>query len=236
MAIFIACAFGALIGGLFARSVSSEFWWTGMPIGGLVGYLAIDFGAVVRAIPRAWRAAYGGFHLRSAVSVTVRAVLTGVFGIINIFLPVVATTVVMWNIPVLHDWLQPHSFIREMALMVSVLGGLGFTVLSFGECSRGVLTFREIFVKINPFVVHAFGIAFVIYGLAMFTKYLFVEIHSKRRLLCMMDAALGVGLGYLVDYGLAGLVIGTIAGGLFGLLNFEVVSKRWLGIVPNGSY
>lgn len=52
----------------------------------------------------------------------------------------------------------------------------------------------------------------------------FKLIHSDLRLLCGVDAMIGSAVGYFSG----SAIIGAIAGGLFGLLNYEVVSKRFL--------
>ncbi|OGZ36037.1 MAG: hypothetical protein A2V60_01840 [Candidatus Portnoybacteria bacterium RIFCSPHIGHO2_01_FULL_39_19] len=61
-----------------------------------------------------------------------------------------------------------------------------------------------------------------------FIKTIFITIHSEIRLLCGVDAAIGTAIGYFAG----NAIIGAIAGGLFGLLNYEVVSRRILRLVP----
>lgn len=51
---------------------------------------------------------------------------------------------------------------------------------------------------------------------------------ALERLLCSLDAALGAAIGYW----LGNALIGALAGGILGHANFEVVSKRWLKLVP----
>ena len=63
---------------------------------------------------------------------------------------------------------------------------------------------------------------------ALFLKHLFLLIHSDMRVLCMTDAALFAGVGYF----LGSALWGAILGGLFGVLNYKVVSEYILGIVP----
>ncbi|MBI2048984.1 MAG: hypothetical protein HYT29_00910 [Parcubacteria group bacterium] len=61
-----------------------------------------------------------------------------------------------------------------------------------------------------------------------FARYMFLYAHSSRRVLCFTDAALGAAAGYQFGSALAGAVIG----GALGLLNYELVSVRWLGLAP----
>lgn len=57
---------------------------------------------------------------------------------------------------------------------------------------------------------------------------LFKIIHSDRRLLCGVDAAIGAAVGIFAHNPL----LGALAGGVVGVLNFELISKRWLKLVP----
>ncbi|MBL7022080.1 hypothetical protein ISR92_02060 [Patescibacteria group bacterium] len=64
--------------------------------------------------------------------------------------------------------------------------------------------------------------------IAKLIRYIFVEIHSDIRLLCAVDAMIGAGIGYFYT----NPIIGMIAGGILGVINYELVSKRWLKLVP----
>ena len=61
-----------------------------------------------------------------------------------------------------------------------------------------------------------------------FSRIFFLLVHSDIRLLCGVDAALGCAVGYFFGNAL----FGGVAGGVIGLLNFEIVSKRILHIDP----
>lgn len=66
---------------------------------------------------------------------------------------------------------------------------------------------------------------------ARFIWQVFIRIHSEMRLLCMADAALGAAVGYFAG----SAIIGALAGGVFGLVNYAVVTKRVLeprGLLP----
>ncbi len=62
-----------------------------------------------------------------------------------------------------------------------------------------------------------------------FTCTLFREIHSDLRLICLVDGAIFAGIGYasgsMVWAGAA-----AVAGGLFGIFNWQIVSRRWLKV------
>ena len=66
----------------------------------------------------------------------------------------------------------------------------------------------------------------------IFTRFVvgvFLYVHSQRRTICFVGAAIGAAIGYF--FGSA--IIGTIAGALLGIVHFEVVSVRWLKLVPS---
>lgn len=56
----------------------------------------------------------------------------------------------------------------------------------------------------------------------------FVYVHSERRTLCFLDATLGATAGFFIGSAIAGAVIGAI----LGVINYEIVSTRWLKLVP----
>jgi hypothetical protein len=60
----------------------------------------------------------------------------------------------------------------------------------------------------------------------------FVLIHSRERTICAVDSAVGSIIAYSFGYGLAGLLVGATAGALLGLVNYELVSVRWLKLLP----
>lgn len=71
-------------------------------------------------------------------------------------------------------------------------------------------------------------VAIAVSALAMFFVALIRIIYSDMRLLCGTDAALGAAIGYFAG----NPIIGAAAGGIIGVLNFELVSKRLLKLVP----
>ena len=64
--------------------------------------------------------------------------------------------------------------------------------------------------------------------IAQFVAGVFVYVHSQRRTICFIDATIGATIGYF--FGSA--IIGAIAGALLGVINYEIVSVRWLRLVP----
>lgn len=57
----------------------------------------------------------------------------------------------------------------------------------------------------------------------------FKYVHSDQRKLCLVDAAIGAAVGFFFGNPL----IGGLVGCLLGIVNFELVSVRWLNLVPS---
>lgn len=57
---------------------------------------------------------------------------------------------------------------------------------------------------------------------------LFKLIHSQKRLICFVDAVIGGTIGFYYHNPL----VGAAVGGLLGMVNYELVSVRWLKLVP----
>lgn len=56
----------------------------------------------------------------------------------------------------------------------------------------------------------------------------FFYVHSERRMICFLDAAIGAAAGYF----LGSASLGAIIGAILGVINYEIVSIRWLKIIP----
>jgi hypothetical protein len=70
-------------------------------------------------------------------------------------------------------------------------------------------------------------VPFIATFLGQVAKRTFILIHSEIRLLCMTDAMLGALAGYFCGNAL----IGGVAGAILGVLNYKLVSVRWLKLV-----
>lgn len=64
--------------------------------------------------------------------------------------------------------------------------------------------------------------------LARFVAGVFVSVHSSRRTLCFVDATLGAAVGYTFG----STLVGVAAGVILGVVNYELVSVRWLKLAP----
>lgn len=252
--VFLACAFGAAIGTLVSLQLSPLFWWAGTLVGGLVGYPSYEAREIVRAAPVAWRYATDrpqGYWLDVGKRIAGYA----------LFLTWVPLAILLWfvNIPYLRE-VDGKSAIELYGLLgaLGVAGLFGFTLLfSMGTVIFGMAALAaeargngkevlEAGLELNPFTVcialghfavvalleKRFYLPALWRGMANvfhFFWHLFRLIHSDLRLLCGLDAAIGAGIGYAFG----NVLIGALAGGLIGLVNYELVSRRLLKLVPN---
>jgi len=244
--VFFACALGSFVGALTALQMNIYFWWVGMIVGGLTGYLSYEFKKVTAAIPQAWEKA-------SIWSPQPLLIFLKSYAIEWLGLVAFGSTMFMALGALCWGASTPPVMNLHIVFLLWMLG-MGLIAGATMEFKIG----SEMLRYANPFAVFVFyplkalfywmpkGIILAVpripaafsaiitavsigaETLGRFTKYLFVEIHSDERLLCGVDAAIGTAVGYFL--GSAG--IGALAGGLFGVLNYEVVSKRWLKLAP----
>ncbi len=253
--VFFASALGAGIGALVALEIVTWLWWIGLLVGGLVGYLYYEFKAVLAALPKAWRAACGWqappffWHAFGLAALCVASF----FGDLFVSAVVVAVLVQGWlgvNI-VIASLADVGLSLAVLTLIFSLL--LGGFLLFEDRRNLDEKTLRELkgcVYRIAPpilffyrlprglwwiirripraLVVVAVGIG---RGLVAFARFVprfawqvFIRIHSERRLICGVDAALGAAAGYFAGSAL----IGAAVGGLFGVVNFALVTERWL--------
>lgn len=250
--VFLACAIGAGIGSLVALEMARAFWWIGLLVGGLAGYLSYEWRAVLRAIPAAYRAARGWHPPR------------GYWQSIRLFF-VLISAIVLWCSALLFvsvvDEVPPEQLTHNLVNLAWGVAGM-FTaglllVIGFAIAYRNVTpdeNYLSAMRKANfwmfpPIVLFwhlprgiwwvarrlpramALTIVGIARGIVAFIRFmkrfiwqLFLRIHSEMRLLCGIDAMLGAAVGYFAG----SAIIGALAGGLFGVLNYAVVTERWL--------
>ncbi|MDQ5949021.1 MAG: hypothetical protein QG589_147 [Patescibacteria group bacterium] len=83
------------------------------------------------------------------------------------------------------------------------------------------------------------AISYVGYRIGSFLWHVIKLIHSEKRVLCGIDGALGGTLSYFLfrSYGMPiiTVIFGGLIGAALGVLNWEIVSKRILHVVPEES-
>lgn len=235
--VFVACALGAGTGSLVALEVSHWFWWIGLIAGGLIGYLAYEFREVLLAISATWKAiVHPSPQLRLFEWKVILWLSLSFSAILPIFL-------ILWSIVDIEN--------TGLATFISMTLTLGF-ILGFAPIpditmwyingktvEDQIIQLRKVnYMVFPPRVIFWHlprGIVWLVRAtskiLARFCWQVFIRIHSEMRLLCMADAALGAAVGYWAG----SAVIGAISGGVFGLVNYAVVTKRILeprGLLP----
>lgn len=108
-----------------------------------------------------------------------------------------------------------------------------FTLFIYYPLFGLVLVIRKIILESIPLIIEKTPTAMKKFKLNvlkffldvwLFIKRIFISIHSDHRLLCAIDAGIGTAIGYFFHSAL----IGALAGGIFGVINYEIVSKRIL--------
>lgn len=234
--IFLVCAFGAGIGSFVALEVAKTFWWIGLIVGGLTGYIGYDVRAAARAVPAAFRAAWawesasyalrGFFWLQLAFAVMMfwPATLITSLGLLTHRMSI--KEFFFWDMTFVGILTGIGAFLRLLAFLLAGIDG------DWSLERDGAKGAQRIIYRFAPPLVIFWhlprGIFFTLRTFARFARRFgwefFVRIHSEKRLLCGMDAMLGAAVGYFVGSAL----IGAAAGGIFGVLNYAIVTERWL--------
>jgi len=242
--IFFACAFGAGIGAFVALSLNPWFWWLGLLVGGTIGYLGYEWREVVAAVPRAWRAAGPMWKsLPWLVSKSWVFARTIAFMWCWLFVAFASCDFVGGLVSPVRGF---HVASVAIATTLVVFGpGLVLIMGLFASCFLLEENEENRFYSLKEMVLWSLPVIFV-YQLPRFTiRYapaalrfvrafvwkFFLLIHSEERLICGMDAMLGAAVGYFAG----SAFIGAIAGGALGVVNYEIVTRRWLipaGLVP----
>lgn len=250
--IFFSCALGAGIGAMVALEVNQYFWWIGLLVGGLIGYLSYEFKTVVAAISQAWRQVIAWRPDKELLKLRVRFWWW-------LSLATIATCMIPTYLLCYLGIVSSHGREAEMGgfiLMCLITTACFLTVFllvararSQKDMKKDIPSLRRvnpIFVYfywlpkgmfwclkktpvVVPIIIKGIWCGLVIIG--RFIKTVFILIHSEIRLLCGIDAALGAGIGYFSN----SVLIGMLIGGIIGVINYEVVSKRLLHLVPANS-
>lgn len=254
--VFVAVALGAFVGALVALQLNPLVWWLGLAVGGLIGYLVYEPMVVIRTIPIAARNAYeaSGEGLQKIVNIATTILSAFLLGCRRMksrrkelfwylaggwtagFWVVVAMNFPFLCIPAKYRDLGTCS---KFNLTISPLVFIGITAIvviallitSESDLPEDKRRFRWIATRRNPVIVLWYALCLIpgtAKFLVRFTATLFRLIHSDIRLLCGVDAAIGAAVGYFTQ----NAIVGAAIGGLFGALNFEILSKRVLRLVP----
>lgn len=231
--VFMACFFGALIGGLVTREAGSGLWWVGSIVGFVVGYLGYEFRQVIDGVRKTWNTAVN----LDVVEITKTLLHVLVVVLLKIVCLICAYTTIFLFFYSWGNYALLLFFAIDSNLLEIVLSSGGYMLSLYlleligGKTKKGKLgEISMIFLSSNPLVVTLYWLPRGIFWMIKktpsffascwkFTVTVFKLIHSDVRLLCGVDAAIGAGVGYFVGDAL----LGALFGGLFGLLNYKVV-------------
>ena len=248
--IFMSCALGAGIGALIALQLNHYFWWIGILIGGFIGYISYEFNRVIAAIPLAWRYATKNISIWKPYRYrpNKQTWKDGIFSIVYVLQLLISWVVVCIIIGLFLSDGVLLKLLFSMALVaciwsLAIIMIIPIVIIS-GEATKDTRQFSmELLIHWNSLSVLCFyfpkmmwcigkalivGMPYFLFAVGRFFKYLFLLIHSDIRLLCGVDAAIGACVGYFAG----SVIIGVVAGGVFGVINYELITKRVLGIIP----
>jgi hypothetical protein len=254
--IFLACALGGGIGSFSALQFAPWLGWLGLIVGGFTGYISYDFREIIRAIPIAWRLTVGfrptQFQKYFVLFMLSMASNLFFFATVGMMIDSRKMIPAQWDIKSSLGFLLLYSFITLFAAVfkaasmnfkfiegeeeTSDIPAENLRLMKFLACYMSPLaalfywpvraaywTFK----KIWEVVLRTPRIALTAYA---FAKTVLVITHSEIRLLCLLDSAVGAAIGWYFSNAL----IGAFAGGIFGVLNYEIFSKRVFKLVPFG--
>ena len=257
--IALVCSLGSFIGTIIALEVNLYFWWIGVIVGGFVGYIFYDFQQVLRAIRYAWGIVKPDIQLiRAKILFLLAFLLLSVS--LTIFCSLIMG--ILWLFNASSDTILGFSTVCLLflfsilgsGLIVSFFGvvlcGKDNTANNFIRVSGELMLTNpvNVYCRLLPRAIRWVSLIFYVFlcsfiaGLPNFARTVvqfavcvglffgnvFVFIHSDEKLLCGVDTAMGVTIGYFTGNAL----IGAIAGGLIGVVNFELISKRLLHLIP----
>jgi len=252
--IFFAVALGAFIGSFLALDVLTLAPWLelaiGMATGGLTGYFAYDFKSTVLAVPKAWKKTKKNFG-ETRWKLILQALWQGTVFSSGLFVIYFLLGVLSSTAPgaIFDSWLI-GGVVMGVLLTLAMGGLIVFITFDTKDCLIEIEWKRFNFVKIylvyaplilwkaiswlaKNFIPSLLGALWLIAVtlpccLGSFVGHFFVLIHSDIRLLCGTDAAIGVAVGCV----LGNAPLGAILGGLWGVLNYWVVSVKILKLAP----
>lgn len=253
--IFVASTIGAAIGSIVALQVNANFWWAGALIGGFIGYLSYEWKEVIRAIPIAARAAFPALVRGMSEFVKeMREAWAWAFGRPRPFVYLHLLFGAIFSFLLTGDIFKTINFESSpsplcaifciailMFFLLSVISVFSFLCLSLPYCfgeddSQDDEDFFSETSYLKMLKMHFLGIpkawgillwrfvSSMTTGFVRFGWKMFLFIHSERRLLCGMDAMIGACVGYFSG----SVLVGALAGGILGVVNYMYVTERVL--------
>ncbi len=252
----IACAFGALIGATIALelnyTMATEVAGTiGMIAGSLIGYVAVDFKHFCAGVGRAYRETlvwqpnrvywmtwgYGSLCV-GMIALTITFYSGGLLVLFDLYsgnwetlsfygmvvVPVGTIYALVLGMSANRSearWFSKYPRTSALRQLVRVRNDARLSVQQFNPISTPITVAISAYKAVARLISGTIRLAPVC---VRFTWRAFIYIHSQWRMICLVDAGIGALTGFVCGYA----IIGALVGAALGILNYELVSVRWL--------
>lgn len=253
------CALGTMAGLAVTWFVPEIIWWVGALVGGAASGLLYALPEIVRYTPRAAKIAYQGttafrkssnlIKWQTLATTMLVGLIIGYWVTLGLFerwdfnqefgtlllaaIAPVYLVIILWTLIGFFEHYRTEERKKQNAkkavLLASPIGPLflvGWLIVKAVQITPRIS--RVIMKNIIPGLVRFSWI---------FAKTLFVFVYSRELILCIASGGLGVLFSYLLcikgldmAFGPT-LLIGGLVGGVSGILNYEIISKRALHLV-----
>jgi hypothetical protein len=231
----LSAVFGALTGLIIAFAVNRLYWWVGLAVGGLTGYLSHDWRTVVKTAARL-------IHSPEKLALIGKKV-------------VVITTLLCWaggwaaalSYPFIYahyshsngallNMLGAAAVLIGLCVVIFTLAGLIIALIACSfDIDRGDVDWRKLMFFSSSVIAICVMVPYGIFLLAReipnigreaghFTWRLFVLIHSEDRMIVGFSALLGTAGGYVAKSFIAGAAVAAASV----VIAKHVVAERWL--------
>jgi len=234
---FLAIGLGSYFGSLVALQVGERFFWAGIVMGAIFGYLSVDFGEVLTAVRRTFKTVFRfkptEFQKAANLMIFMMFVNAGTFTLIGYAAD-------SWAFPVLDLKIRILSVLVVFSIFTIFAGifkGQFETIKlrvagSLSETGRAIdISICRIAARyLSPVKAVTYWLVLalaylgkgVLWAIAhfpegmrrigLFGKTVFAMIHNDRRLVRLYYCALGSGIGYVFGRPIMGFLIGGIIG------------------------
>lgn len=247
--VFLAIALGAFLGGITALWLDGSFWWAGVLVGGVIGFVVYDIEQIIQATQSCYRemtshdarynmglVRYMAYSLGGRSS---RYILVG-----TVFFTLVSPSLIKPAVVNTHPFLilgsiAALSFLISMAFTLKValdeyssnykLFGGGDVELLVNKAKKDFLTenlfsyalrkCKQLKVNLKKFVI---GLCKLTRFLAVLSWRVFRAVSTEIRLLCGAYAALGATAVYFTHAPFRCAAFAAV----IGLLHYEILYKR----------
>lgn len=243
----LACSLSCICS-IIALSIGGSFWWIGLLLGFVIGYLGYDIPETIIGI----RHAFKKVRDLAKIQIPYREIITGAALLLGAYASMSATIFYFFMtfplIGLANESIGYSRFVWAATVMSLVLGlvaiGAALAIPSVVPSTEDINKRYISIIKYgNPFSLLFWVIPRSIVWTvartpsAVATAYRFCQtfiaaayrsIHSDARVLFGIDVAIGTAIGYATNSAL----IGGLAGGCWWLLDWHLISVKLLRITP----